>query len=355
MGFLSTGRGEFPAAGSTSAYNNWPDFVQEARNDLEKQPATFADPENATNPLDPSQVAPNLLEHLDEVIRIALWDYAIPIKIKVGQKRKRHHGLTTEWKLEPIPGPIPGVEPTLTINIDCPQGGWQGYTFWRKPSSTGHITNFVATWTVPPAPQVNDDQIIFIFNGLKSVSAGNAVGGILQPVLQWTKENQWLIRSWYIRADFDPVQYPALPDPTKTASNYNKDGTQDNRSYSIGVAVNPNDIIVGTIQGGINSNGKFNYNCSLKRNGQDAGAALQLTDVPELIYAVCAVESYYVPEQPLSHVGFYPATQIGISSISLQVEQSSITPIGWIPSKTLGRDYNASKNAAGDTVTFTLA
>ena len=181
--------------GSSAAYNNWPYFSQEVRVNLEKQPAKFSQLKNAMNPFDTSQVAANLLEHLDEVIRIALWDFAVPIKIKVGKKPRRHHGLTTEWTPAPHSGTNPHVQPTgLTIKIDCPDGGWQGYAFWRNKSSTDHITTFVANWQVPLAPSNQEDQIVFIFNGLESVTGRGATGGILQPVLQWTKSDGWYMR-----------------------------------------------------------------------------------------------------------------------------------------------------------------
>src|SRR5437764_10702063 len=45
--------GSTPKKGQV-AFTNWPDFSQEARDDLEKQPAAFADPKNAMNPFNTS-------------------------------------------------------------------------------------------------------------------------------------------------------------------------------------------------------------------------------------------------------------------------------------------------------------
>jgi hypothetical protein len=339
--------------GSAVAFDNWPDFSQEARDDLEKQPAKFADPKNAMNPFDTSQVAANLLEHLDEVIRIALWDYAVPLKIAVNKHPRRHHGLTTEWDPAPQPGTNPHVQPTgLTINIDCPDGGWQGYTLWRNKSSTDHITKFVAKWQVPPTPANQEGQIIFIFNGLESVSGPGATGAILQPVLQWTSDG-WYMRSWYVTADFDPVAHPNLPD-LNTKVGQDQPGGDNHRYYSKAVRVATGDTITGTIQGGRDATGKFNYSCSLDRNGQpQPDTELPFADIPELVYAVCAVETYKIATRPPKPD--YPADPIAMSTIGLQVQGASVTPIHWKKSKKVGRDFTANPTTAGDKVEFKLA
>ena len=324
--------------GSQAAYDNWPYFSQEARHDLEKLPAKFADPKNAMNPFDTTQVAANLMEHLDEVIRIALWDFAVPIQIKVGKKRRRHHGLTTEWDPVPQQGTNPHVQPNgLTINIDCPEGGWQGYTLWRNKSSTDHITKFVAKWQVPKAPVNQEGQIIFIFNGLESLSGPGVMGGILQPVLQWTS-NGWYMRSWYVLADFDPVAHPDLPD-LNSAVGQDHPGGDNHRYYSKAVKVVTGDTITGTIEGGRDATGKFSYSSSLALNGQpQPDTVLSFVDIPELVYAVCAVESYGVTLRPPRKPD-YPADPITMSSLDLQVQQRPVSPIVWEESKKVGGDY----------------
>jgi len=334
-----------------AAFDNWPDFSQEARDDLEKQPAKFTDPKNAMNPFDTTQVAANRMEHLDEVIRIALWDHAVPIKLAVGKHPRRHHGLSTEWSPAPQPGPNPTLQLNgLTINMDCPNGGWEGYTLWRNQSSTQHITKFVATWQVPEPPINQEDQILFIFNGLESVSAPNAVGGIVQPVLQWTRDG-WAVRSWYVTADFDPVKYSQLPDPNIAVG---QDHLGDeNRCYSKAVPVAKGNTIRGTIEGGRDATGKFNYTCSLDVNGQhQAITELKLSDIPEPVYAVCAIESYKITVNPVGPD--YPTLPIVLSSVDLQVQQNSVSPIHWKSSKK-GKDYVPNPTTAGHKIEFKLA
>ncbi len=339
--------------GSQAAYDNWPYFSEEVRVNLEKQPAKFAKLKNKMNPFETSQVAANLLEHLDEVIRIALWDYAVPIKIMVGKKASRHHGLITEW--DPAPahsGTNPHVQPTgLKIIIDCPDGGWQGYAFWRNKSSTDHITKFVAKWQVPPPPSIQEDQIIFIFNGLESVSDQGVTAGILQPVLQWTKADGWYVRSWYVMADFDPVAHPTLPSLTKKVEQ-SQPGGDNGRYYSKAVKVATGNTITGTIQGGKDATGKFNYTCSLVVNDKpEPDTNLSFVKIPELVYAVCAVESYGITAKPRQLD--YPADPITMSSIVLEVQQAPVTPNPWKTSDKIGGDYEVT--AAGDKVEFKLA
>src|SRR5262249_51805855 len=138
------------------AYDNWKYFAADARFDLEKQPANVRHPKNAMDPFDTTKVAKNLIEHLDEVVRIALWDHEVPITVCVGKRKHRHHGLTTEWDPAPHAGTNPGLQLTgLKIMIDCPEGGWKGYAWWRTNSPSEHITRFAASWEVPPPPQRN--------------------------------------------------------------------------------------------------------------------------------------------------------------------------------------------------------
>jgi hypothetical protein len=356
--------------GDPAAYYNWPYFSNEARNDLEKQPVTLKDPKNAMNPLDPTQVANNLMEHLDGVIRFALWVHAIPITIKIDQKVRRHHDLVTVWDPTPSSTFNPGF--LLTINMYCPLGGWQGYASWQPILPTDQMTKFVATWTVPPAP-VNDKgpQIIFIFNGLESVSTLNAVGGILQPVLQWTNAG-WFVRSMYMRADFDPTIISTLPGPTESKlSNYDlaspgPDGKAvDNRSYSQAVSVKKGSIIAGTIQ--IENDPKTGptYICSLDVDGvtqNETKLPIPVAKIPEFVYAICAVESYNTTRikpvkkgDPSYDPKDYPADPIVLSSVDLQIQQKSLISIDWTLSEKVGGDYIPDKTDGGHTVEFRLA
>jgi hypothetical protein len=329
------------------AYDNWKYFAADARFDLEKQAPNLKQPKNAMDPFDTTRVAKNAIEHLDEVVRIALWDHAVPISVCVGKKRNRHHGLTTEWQPAPNPGANPNLQlKGLTITVDCPEGGWKGYAWWRTSSSSEHITRFAATWQVPPAPKNDDGQIIFVFNGLESVNSQSVPGGILQAVLQW-KGGYWYVRNWYVRADFDPDAFPDPPDPTVEMPQANLD--TERRCYTKAIQVAPGDAIIGTIKGGKDpSTGKFNYHSTVQAKGQQED--LPMADIPELVYAVCAVESYDIQDRQKN----YPANPITISEIDLQVDPTPPEPINWSTNRNVGHDFKTSSGDGGLTIEFKL-
>jgi hypothetical protein len=331
--------------GGSAAYDNWPIFVQESREDLEKQPApSSSDRRYAMDPSNTSRVAANRLEHLDEVIRIALWDHKnVSVWIDVGKHKRRHHDFATIWDFN-------GNQlDNLTINVDCPEGGWQGYTIWPFKAPTAHITGLTATWQVPPPPDYSGDQILFIFNGIESSSTKTVPGGILQPVLQWTRTG-WAVRSWYVRADFDPVAFPDVPDWTKYKSQADIDKDDVGRCYTKAIPVNRGDKITGTITGGL-VNGKYNYTCSLAVGGVNQNdAKLSVMDIPELSYPVCAVESYGIRDNYKDKD--YPAGLITMTDVGLQIDGGSVTNIQWKESKKKGGDYDPHSSMQGKKIEF---
>jgi hypothetical protein len=114
----------------------------------------------------------------------------------------------------------------------------------------------------------------------------------------------------------------------------------------------PGQKITGTIEGGQDGSGKFNYACSLSIDDQNqSDTKLTLNDIPELVYAVCAVESYGVK----SHPSDYPSAPITMTDAGLQVQHSSVNPIQWAESKKLGADYNAKSSMGGQKIEFKVA
>jgi hypothetical protein len=329
------------------AFDNWKFFSADARFDLEKLPAHVKNPKNAMDPFDTTRVANNLVEHLDEVVRIALWDYAVPITVCVGQRTNRHHGLTTEWEPAPNAGKNPNLQLTgLKIMIDCPEGGWKGYAWWRTKSASEQITRFAATWEVPPYPPKDSGQIIFIFNGLESVNSPQRPGGVLQAVLQF-HARQWYVRNWYVTAEFDPNIFSNLPDPNAAVPQ--ADLGRENRCYSKAIKVAPGDKITGIVAGGKDpTSGKFNYDCVVTVKNQQE--YLSMKDIPELAYAVCAVESYRIDDRKSN----YPAAPITITSIDLQVDPSGPEPIDWSTNRDVGHDFKTSSGDGGQTIEFKL-
>jgi hypothetical protein len=83
--------------------------------------------------------------------------------------------------------PIPGLD------------GWVAHAYWTNPTGET-ISQMTTSWRVPPAPLSGDNQqIIFLFNGVQNASGSN----LLQPVLQWGSSHAgggayWSVSTWYI-------------------------------------------------------------------------------------------------------------------------------------------------------------
>lgn len=91
-------------------------------------------------------------------------------------------------------------------NPDAPVGhlgvghgnAWKTWAQFKAPNSRS-VTRLSNTWTVPPAPTVQSNQILYYWNGVED--GGNAGGtGVLQPVLEWRAGSHWGIKSWYVGA-----------------------------------------------------------------------------------------------------------------------------------------------------------
>jgi hypothetical protein len=68
--------------------------------------------------------------------------------------------------LAPPPRKVPGIG-----------NGWIAYAYWSNTS--GHtITTFSTTWTVPPPPETQSGQLLYLFNGIQNSTM------IYQPVLR---------------------------------------------------------------------------------------------------------------------------------------------------------------------------
>lgn len=95
---------------------------------------------------------------------------------------------------------VPCSPPSSVAAPEAPDWvtGWISWSSWINTTFTP-FTSFLTSWAVPPNPTTNNNQLIFLFNGLQTAGPLS----ILQPVLNWGVTgigggNFWTIASWYV-------------------------------------------------------------------------------------------------------------------------------------------------------------
>jgi hypothetical protein len=155
---------------------------------------------------------------------------------------------------------------------------------------------------VPPEPSGNDNQLIYLFNGIQNYGANY---GILQPVLQWGSSGgglgggqYWSVASWYVTSDGNAFHTPH-------------------------VQVNAGDTIVGVMTLSSPSGTMFNYNCEFDGI---SGTSLPVQNIAELLWCNETLEAYSI-----SDCTDYPATAY-TPFRSIQIKTGKTTPIvTWTP------------------------
>jgi hypothetical protein len=161
------------------------------------------------------------------------------------------------------------------------------YTSWTN-TSTDFIKTFRTTFVVPPPPATNDNQTIFIWNGLLPPDGLH----VLQPVLQWGVSRAgggptWNIASWYV---------PPIP---------------DKMSLTALVPVNPGQVLTGVITctafGFDAKSGTvvYDYTCEFEGFPQ---TQLPISGVPQLTWAMEVLEAYGSAAGGLPACQDYPNT-----------------------------------------------
>jgi len=75
----------------------------------------------------------------------------------------------------------------------APLDGWLDYVGYYPPKE---VDKFTGTYSVPPDPATNTNQVLFYFIGTENLS-GTAGVSILQPVLTWGNgHSKWNMASW---------------------------------------------------------------------------------------------------------------------------------------------------------------
>ena len=170
--------------------------------------------------------------------------------------------------------PLPGYEATTWVTDAELQN-----------TSAGSITSFSTNWVVPNIPASNDNQVLYIWDGLENSTQSD----VIQPVLQWgngavaNTSGGWLIANFYVWG----------PSPGQSA-------------ISESIPVSPGTILEGIITyNGQQSDGSYNYTSSFTdlSSGQPFDNSLTVIGgeqygpvvsppVPESVLAFEALEAY---------------------------------------------------------------
>jgi hypothetical protein len=146
--------------------------------------------------------------------------------------------------------------------------GWIVYASYVE-DATNVITSMTTTWVVPPAPARQDNQLIYLFNGMQD----NPVSHILQPVLQWGVSpdgggGNWEVASWFVDSSGNAFKTPL-------------------------VAVNEGDSLVGLMTMTGQSGSTFNYTCEFAGL---AGTTLTVSGANQLVNPVETLECYGISD-----------------------------------------------------------
>jgi len=100
-----------------------------------------------------------------------------------------------------IKKPVSGSVASADSKVPFPNG-WAAWAWSRYLGGT--FTSYNGTWTVPPTPQDDGTQTLFLFTGFQNTYEIPAnVTNIIQPVLQWGSSEAgggkfWALSSWYV-------------------------------------------------------------------------------------------------------------------------------------------------------------
>jgi hypothetical protein len=186
-----------------------------------------------------------------------------------------------------------------------PDYSWIANTGWTNNSGEP-IAYFSTTWIVPPAPAANDNQLVYLFNGLEQSGSGASPLGpyILQPVLQWGfgyagGGSYWTITNWYV------------------------DGQGGTALHKPLINVNPGDVLQGIMTLTGQSGTEFSY---LSSFAGYPNADLTVADIDELTWACETLECYGPGNTSLVQCSDYPNTDLtAFYDIEIKVGNSVAT------------------------------
>ena len=180
---------------------------------------------------------------------------------------------------------------------------WITYAVWQNATG-GPITRFETQWRVPQAPAIKGQQLLYLFNGLQSMSG---VPTIVQPVLQWGNNGgdqdgggqtgqYWTAATWMVTGSY--------------------------ARCSEHVIVNPGDVLTGVITAERQANGTFIYTSEFV---EQPATRRVWQPVQELVACVLTLEAYELPDSDpprqrpydLNDVSKYPSAPVVFGAIAV--------------------------------------
>ncbi|KAF7378374.1 hypothetical protein MSAN_00263700 [Mycena sanguinolenta] len=173
--------------------------------------------------------------------------------------------------------------------------GWIAFAWWLNPG-LAPIASFTTIWEVPPLPETDHGQTVFLFNALQPNGSG-----ILQPVLQYGPSGAgggsfWAVATWHVDDAGNAFFTPLVP-------------------------VSPGQILNAAITL-TNTNGStFDYNAQFTNV---PGTSMNLTGAPQLTFAAETLEAYGV-----TALSDYPSGSTVFSGIDLTLAGGVTPSIAW--------------------------
>ena len=182
--------------------------------------------------------------------------------------------------------------------------GWVTAAYWPDQVSQP-ITTFQADWQVPLPPLEQENQLIYLFDGLLDSTGGKE--GIIQPVLQWGCSNfdgdptwggnYWTIASWYVTGDTEVY-------------------------HTVPVVVNPGQVLTGVL---LQSKAGNSYTCICAFIGVTP-TLIEVSNPSPFVEPVITLEAYN-----LSQPNDYPQTAL-TAFVNIQLSTTAGPPATpWVP------------------------
>ncbi|KAJ7334807.1 hypothetical protein DFH08DRAFT_1019419 [Mycena albidolilacea] len=191
------------------------------------------------------------------------------------------------------PGQLPLTPRTQTGPI--------AYAYWANAPCAWPISSFATTWEVPPVPETNNGQTLFLYNHIEP----NLEAEVLQAVLQYGASaagggSFWSVSILYSRG-LEVFATPSFP-------------------VNPGVTLNGNITLTGPVDP---TSATFNYTAQFTNI---PGASMDVVDASRLTFATMTLEA-----RNIAVLSDYPSGTTVFSDINLELANGTTPNVKWTP------------------------